>query len=136
MIWEVNFALSIHLFDFTKVKSFKDYVDLYVKEKTDDQGVPYKIVHEITNERWEVVVTQSDSGFKQVSFVNSIATTKVIVGQFYFIYLFYNRGPSLLEYPTKHCFPTPSKYPLSPTLQMGLGEICQFLTETAFTLRR
>ena len=29
------------------------------------------------NDRWEVVVTQSDKGFQQVSFVNSIATTKV-----------------------------------------------------------
>ena len=29
------------------------------------------------NDRWKVGVTISDNGFKQVSFVNSIATTKV-----------------------------------------------------------
>lgn len=35
-----------------------------------------KVVYETVNDRWEVALTVSDSGFKQVSFVNSIATTK------------------------------------------------------------
>ncbi|XP_054716162.1 DNA topoisomerase 2-alpha-like [Uloborus diversus] len=58
------------------VKGFKDYIELYIKDKTDDHGDPLKIVHEIVNDRWEVAVTMSSHGFQQVSFVNSIATTK------------------------------------------------------------
>lgn len=58
------------------MKNFKDYIDLYVKENADDSGTPLKVVYENVNERWEVAVTLSDRGFQQVSFVNSIATTK------------------------------------------------------------
>ncbi|XP_050517290.1 DNA topoisomerase 2 isoform X2 [Diabrotica virgifera virgifera] len=58
------------------VKNFKDYIDLYIKGKEDDTGNSLKVVHEVANERWEVAVTLSDRGFQQVSFVNSIATTK------------------------------------------------------------
>jgi len=58
------------------VKNFKDYVELYVKDRVDEAGAPLKTVHEATNDRWEVVVTSSEKGFQQVSFVNSIATTK------------------------------------------------------------
>lgn len=58
------------------VKQFKDYIDLYIKDKTDDCGAPLKIVYENVNERWEVAATISEKGFQQVSFVNSIATMK------------------------------------------------------------
>ena len=58
------------------VKNFKEYVELYTKSKTDDTGNPLKICYEACNERWEVAVAVSDNGFQQVSFVNSIATTK------------------------------------------------------------
>lgn len=58
------------------VKNFKEYIDLYIKENTDDSGAPLKVVYENVSERWEVAVTLSDRGFQQVSFVNSIATTK------------------------------------------------------------
>ncbi|PNF31624.1 DNA topoisomerase 2 [Cryptotermes secundus] len=58
------------------VKSFKDYVELYLKGKEDDQGNPLKCVYENVNPRWEVAVSLSEKGFQQVSFVNSIATTK------------------------------------------------------------
>ncbi|KAJ8686672.1 hypothetical protein QAD02_022466 [Eretmocerus hayati] len=58
------------------IKAFKDYVDLYIKGKEDEAGNPLKIVYEKCNERWEVAVTISDKGFQQMSFVNSIATTK------------------------------------------------------------
>lgn len=58
------------------VKNFKDYIDLYIKENNDDSGSPLKVVYENANDRWEVAVTLSDRGFQQVSFVNSIATTK------------------------------------------------------------
>nr|XP_033326918.1 DNA topoisomerase 2 isoform X1 [Megalopta genalis] len=58
------------------VKSFKDYVDLYIKGKEDDIGNPLKIVYENCSPRWEVAIALSDKGFQQMSFVNSIATTK------------------------------------------------------------
>lgn len=58
------------------VKNFKDYIDLYLKETKDDSGTPLKICYESVSDRWEVAVTLSDKGFQQVSFVNSIATTK------------------------------------------------------------
>lgn len=58
------------------VKNFKDYIDLYIKESKDDAGNAMKICYESVSDRWEVAVTLSDKGFQQVSFVNSIATTK------------------------------------------------------------
>ncbi|GAB0086230.1 DNA topoisomerase 2 [Sergentomyia squamirostris] len=59
------------------VKNFKDYVDLYLKENVDETtGSPPKVVYENVNDRWEVALTMSDKGFQQMSFVNSIATTK------------------------------------------------------------
>ncbi|XP_030630895.1 DNA topoisomerase 2-alpha [Chanos chanos] len=58
------------------VNGFRSYVDLYVKDKVDEQGNPLTVVHEAVNERWEVCLTLSEKGFQQVSFVNSIATTK------------------------------------------------------------
>lgn len=58
------------------VKNFKDYVDFYIKGKEDDIGNPLKIVYEHCGPRWEVALTLSDKGFQQMSFVNSIATTK------------------------------------------------------------
>ncbi|XP_054601602.1 DNA topoisomerase 2-beta isoform X2 [Nothobranchius furzeri] len=58
------------------VHGFRSYVDLYVKDKLDETGVPLKVVHETVNERWEVCLTMSEKGFQQISFVNSIATTK------------------------------------------------------------
>ncbi|XP_013109080.1 DNA topoisomerase 2 [Stomoxys calcitrans] len=57
------------------VKNFKDYIDLYIKSD-DDAGQPIKIVYEQCGERWEIACCPSDRGFQQVSFVNSIATTK------------------------------------------------------------
>jgi DNA topoisomerase-2 len=59
------------------VKGFKDYVDLYLKDKEDEQGNALKPAYEACNDRWEIAVTVStEKGFQQVSFVNSIATTK------------------------------------------------------------
>jgi DNA topoisomerase-2 len=69
-----------------KIKSFKQYVEMYVssnaKKEVEEgmealEGVPKpSIVHQIVNDRWEVAFTLSDGQFNQVSFVNSIATTK------------------------------------------------------------
>lgn len=50
--------------------NFEKYVDLYF----DDSEQHVKINHKI--DRWEVVASLSDGQFQQVSFVNSIATTK------------------------------------------------------------
>ncbi|KAL8576595.1 DNA topoisomerase 2-alpha [Nucella lapillus] len=58
------------------VKNFRDYMELYLRDKTDEAGQPVKVVYEQVNPRWEVGITLSDRGFQQVSFVNSIATTK------------------------------------------------------------
>lgn len=59
------------------VKGFKDYVQLFLKDKEDEQGNPLTIVYESVNDRWEVAMTLSEGGdFRQMSFVNSIATTK------------------------------------------------------------
>ncbi|XP_044734745.1 DNA topoisomerase 2 isoform X2 [Chrysoperla carnea] len=58
------------------INNFKAYIDLYLKGKEDDTSQPLKVIYETVNERWEVAVTISDKGFQQVSFVNSIATTK------------------------------------------------------------
>ena len=64
------------------IKNFKEYIDLYIKGKVDDNGIPIKLCHEIVNDRWEVGIALSEKGFQQASFVNSIATTKV--GFFFF----------------------------------------------------
>ena len=56
---------------------FRSYVDLYVKDKLDETGVALKVVNESVSDRWEVGLAMSEKGFQQVSFVNSIATTKV-----------------------------------------------------------
>ncbi|VDM95380.1 unnamed protein product [Thelazia callipaeda] len=58
------------------VQGFKQYVEQYVNKYVDSNGEAYKIVYELVNLRWEVALTISDRGFQQVSFANSIATTK------------------------------------------------------------
>ncbi|XP_050419519.1 DNA topoisomerase 2-alpha [Patella vulgata] len=58
------------------VKNFKEYINLFIKDKEDENGQPLKIVYSDVNPRWEVALTLSDKGFQQASFVNSIATTK------------------------------------------------------------
>jgi DNA topoisomerase-2 len=62
-----------------QVKGFKDYCELYLKAFNVDGGVPR--VHEKVNGRWEIEISLSDpkegcGQFQQVSFVNSICTTK------------------------------------------------------------
>uniref|UniRef100_UPI0037E9A162 DNA topoisomerase 2-beta isoform X1 n=1 Tax=Semicossyphus pulcher TaxID=241346 RepID=UPI0037E9A162 len=58
------------------ITGFRSYVDMYVKDKLDETGVALKVVNETVNDRWEVCLTMSEKGFQQISFVNSIATTK------------------------------------------------------------
>lgn len=61
-----------------QISGFRSYVDMYVKDKVDEIGNSLTVLHETVNERWEVCLTMSEKGFQQVSFVNSIATTKVM----------------------------------------------------------
>ena len=58
------------------MKNFKDYVDLYLKGHEDETGNQIKCIHEKCGDRWEVAIAPSTEGFQQMSFVNSIATTK------------------------------------------------------------
>ncbi|XP_053200798.1 DNA topoisomerase 2-alpha-like [Panonychus citri] len=58
------------------VKNFKDYVNQYLRGKVDEQGGPLQCAYEDVSDRWQIAVASSDKGFQQVSFVNSIATTK------------------------------------------------------------
>ncbi|XP_053554372.1 DNA topoisomerase 2-alpha [Bombina bombina] len=58
------------------ITNFRSYVELYTKNKLDETGNPLKILHEVANDRWEICLTMSEKGFQQISFVNSIATTK------------------------------------------------------------
>ncbi|KAI3643553.1 hypothetical protein MP228_013108 [Amoeboaphelidium protococcarum] len=63
-----------------KIKNFRQYVDLFVSSKDNNAvvlgGQKPVVVHEIVNDRWEVAFTLSEGQFQQVSFVNSISTSK------------------------------------------------------------
>lgn len=52
-----------------EARNFEQYISLY-------DGLQPNIVFERVNERWEIGVGVSDGSFQQVSFVNSISTTK------------------------------------------------------------
>ena len=58
------------------IKSFSDYVNFILQGHTDEMGNQIKCISEKCGDRWNVAVAVSDSGFQQMSFVNSIATTK------------------------------------------------------------
>ena len=58
------------------VKDFKSYVDFFLKGHEDESQNQIKCIYERCGERWEVAVAPSDNGYQQMSFVNSIATTK------------------------------------------------------------
>lgn len=57
------------------IKSFKDYCNMYLNSSSHEGGAVQGIF-ETVNDRWEVAFAVSDSGFQQVSFVNSICTTR------------------------------------------------------------
>lgn len=56
-----------------KVPSFSKYVDFYL---TNPDDTPKIFDKDMNTDRWEVVVSLSDGQFQQVSFVNSICTTR------------------------------------------------------------
>jgi DNA topoisomerase-2 len=53
------------------IKGFADYVDLFLKHKPDCPKI-----HERVNDRWEVCISASEGQQQNVSFVNSINTTR------------------------------------------------------------
>lgn len=55
------------------IKSFRDYVNLYIKLDKENQK---PLIYEDVNDRWSIGVSISDGTPQQVSFVNSICTTK------------------------------------------------------------
>lgn len=67
-----------------KIKNFKQYVEMYLNsalaEASNTSGgaaqVKPSIVYEQLGPRWEVAFAVSEGAFQQVSFANSIATTK------------------------------------------------------------
>ncbi|XP_052171246.1 DNA topoisomerase 2 [Diospyros lotus] len=58
------------------VKSFVDYVNLYLQSSSKARPDPLPRIAEKVNDRWEICVSLSEGQFQQVSFVNSIATIK------------------------------------------------------------
>jgi DNA topoisomerase-2 len=78
-------GLSVYLdgkkIGFNKKNPFRDYCEMYVKGLMLDTGKPVTVAYEKpTNkealDRWDVGFAISDIGFQNISFVNSIATTK------------------------------------------------------------
>uniref|UniRef100_A0A0A9FIA2 DNA topoisomerase (ATP-hydrolyzing) n=1 Tax=Arundo donax TaxID=35708 RepID=A0A0A9FIA2_ARUDO len=58
------------------VKSFSEYVNLYIKSASRDRPEEPPRICEKVNDRWEVCESPSEGQFQQVSFVNRIATTR------------------------------------------------------------
>ncbi|KAJ4833336.1 DNA topoisomerase 2 [Turnera subulata] len=58
------------------VKSFQDYVRMYLSSATLPGANPPPSFYEKVGDRWEVSVSLTEGQFQQVSFVNSIATIK------------------------------------------------------------
>ena len=58
------------------VKSFKDYVNFFLKGHEDETGNQVKAIYEKVSDCLEVAVAVLDNGFQQMFFVNSIATMK------------------------------------------------------------
>eukprot|EP01133_Synstelium_polycarpum_P020247 gene20247-24276_t len=54
------------------IRTFQSYIDLYYKGNDN----PPEVYYERVSDRWEIAVSVSDDQFSQVSFVNSICTTK------------------------------------------------------------
>lgn len=68
-----------------KISKFPQYVSLYKQpasqeeedgDDADDVKKGREIIYEKADDRWQIGIGCTDDGFQQVSFVNSIATTK------------------------------------------------------------
>ncbi|KAJ6905291.1 hypothetical protein NC652_023142 [Populus alba x Populus x berolinensis] len=58
------------------VKSFQDYVNMYLNSAAESGSERPKCFYEKVGERWEVCVSLTEGQFQQASFVNGIATIK------------------------------------------------------------
>eukprot|EP00897_Mesotaenium_endlicherianum_P007582 jgi/Mesen1/6852/ME000351S05970 len=58
------------------VKSFSDYVGLYLDGSRTESDEPLPRIYEKVSDQWEVCMSLSEGQFQQVSFVNSIATIR------------------------------------------------------------
>ena len=67
---------------------------MYLKDQTDETGQAIKCHYESCGERWQVAVAPSSDGFQQMSFVNSIATTK---GKF-LLHIYFNCLGFILDF--------------------------------------
>ena len=56
-----------------EVNNFLKYVDMYF---SNEEEIPKIRDEKVNTARWEVVISVSDGEFRQVSFVNSICTSK------------------------------------------------------------
>jgi DNA topoisomerase-2 len=56
-----------------EIKNFSEYCDLYLKG---DETKDLPKISEKSHDRWEIIASLSDGQFQQVSFVNSICTSK------------------------------------------------------------
>ena len=58
------------------IRNFQDYISMYTNAIKDEDEEDAIIYYEQPNERWEIGMSLSESQFQQVSFVNSISTSK------------------------------------------------------------
>ena len=58
------------------IRNFQDYIGMYTNAIKDEDEEDEIIYYEQPNERWEIGMSLSESQFQQVSFVNSISTSK------------------------------------------------------------
>ncbi|KAG0208879.1 DNA topoisomerase 2 [Mortierella sp. GBA30] len=58
-----------------KIKSFKEYIEMYIPTPGEGEEKP-KLIYDAPDPRWEIACIPSDGQFQQVSFVNSISTSK------------------------------------------------------------
>ena len=59
-----------------EVKNFEDYFKMYLDASKEEDEMDPPIVFDQPHDRWEVSMFLSESQFQQVSFVNTISTTK------------------------------------------------------------
>ncbi|KAG0298167.1 DNA topoisomerase 2 [Dissophora globulifera] len=58
-----------------KIKNFKEYIEMYMPEPEEGKEKP-KLIYDSPDPRWEIACIPSEGQFQQVSFVNSISTSK------------------------------------------------------------
>ena len=72
-----NTKVNVYLNDKKlEIKNFFSYVDMYLSTSSKDEEREILKVSEKPHDRWEIAVGLSDGQFQQVSYVNSIATSK------------------------------------------------------------